>query len=245
VHINAGIPGHAFYLAVEGGTNRTSGLTVQGVGAANREQIEKVFYRAFTLLMPSSSTFATARAATIQSARDLHGAGSSVERAVTQAWDAVGVFPQASLNFSFSPSPAVGRTSQCQSLTPPCWPFRVTVQETAGTGFNVTSALIGFYNDNQTLLDVSSIPYSEYFSDCGPGSSRIPARGTACLDILIGLGGLRSGYVAFLLEGRDDGGASRSFLSGLQRLSPPASGLVPSSSIGVREAEPSSRGSDR
>lgn len=91
VHHNSGIPNNAFYLAIEGGTNRTSGLSVQGVGAANREQIEKVFYRAFTTLLPQGATFSTARIATIQSARDLYGAGSTVERAVTQAWDAVGV----------------------------------------------------------------------------------------------------------------------------------------------------------
>ena len=91
VHSNSAIPNQAFYLAIEGGTNRTSGLSVQGVGAANREQIEKVFYRAFVFLLPSSATFATARAATIQAARDLYGAGSAAERAVTQAWTAVGV----------------------------------------------------------------------------------------------------------------------------------------------------------
>src|SRR5262245_11563524 len=72
-HYNGVILGHAFYLAIEGGTNRTSGLTVQGVGAANREQIEKVFFRALTTMMPSSSTFALTRAATIQAARDLYG----------------------------------------------------------------------------------------------------------------------------------------------------------------------------
>jgi hypothetical protein len=91
IHINMGIPNQAFYLAIEGGINRTSGRAVQGVGAANREQIERVFYRAFTLLMPASATFSTARAATIQASRDLYGADSAVERAVTQAWDAVGV----------------------------------------------------------------------------------------------------------------------------------------------------------
>ncbi len=91
VHTNSMIAGHAFYLAIEGGTNRTSGLAVQGVGATNREQIEKVFYRAFTLLLPSAANFSTARAATIQAARDLYGAGSASERAVTQAWTAVGV----------------------------------------------------------------------------------------------------------------------------------------------------------
>ena len=91
VHTNSLIPGHAYYLAIEGGTNRVSGLTVSGVGAANREQMEQVFYRAFTVLMTRNADFAAARAATIQSARDLYGAGSAAEQAVTQAWTAVGV----------------------------------------------------------------------------------------------------------------------------------------------------------
>jgi thermolysin len=91
VHINSGIANHAYYLAIEGGTNQTSGTVVQGVGLANREQIEKVFYRAFVFLLPANATFSTARAATIQAARDLYGAGSAPERAVTQAWTAVGV----------------------------------------------------------------------------------------------------------------------------------------------------------
>jgi thermolysin len=92
VHTNSGIPNQAFYLAIEGGRNLTSGLTVTGVGGGNREQIEKVFYRAFTSMLPATARFSTARAATIQSARDLYGAGSTVERAVTDAWTAVGVF---------------------------------------------------------------------------------------------------------------------------------------------------------
>jgi len=91
VHSNSTIPSHAFYLAIEGGTNRTSRIMVTGVGAANRDQIEKIFYRGFTQLLPSNATFATARAATIQAARDLYGVGSGAERAVTQAWTAVGV----------------------------------------------------------------------------------------------------------------------------------------------------------
>jgi thermolysin len=69
IHSNCGISNQAFYLAIEGGTNRTSNLSVQGVGAA---------------------TFSTARAATIQAARELYP-GSNVETAVTQAWTAVGV----------------------------------------------------------------------------------------------------------------------------------------------------------
>jgi Zn-dependent metalloprotease len=61
------------------------------VGRERRDVLEKVFYRAFVYLLPPGATFATARAATLQSARDLCGAGSDVERAVAQAWTAVGV----------------------------------------------------------------------------------------------------------------------------------------------------------
>jgi thermolysin len=92
VHINCSIPSHAFYLAIEGGRNATSGLNVTGVGGANREQIERIFYRAFTSMLPARATFSTARAATIQTARDLYGPSSAAEAAVTQAWTAVGVF---------------------------------------------------------------------------------------------------------------------------------------------------------
>ena len=91
VHTNSLIATHAYYLAIEGGTNRVSGLTVTGVGAANREQMEQIFFRAFTVLMTRDSDFAAARAATTQSARDLYGADSLAERAVRQAWTAVGV----------------------------------------------------------------------------------------------------------------------------------------------------------
>jgi thermolysin len=91
VHVNSGIANHAFYLAVEGGTHRLSRVAVQGVGFSNREQIERVFYRGFTSFLTPSSDFAAARAATIQAARDLYGVSGAVERAVTQAWTAVGV----------------------------------------------------------------------------------------------------------------------------------------------------------
>ncbi|MGE5126690.1 MAG: M4 family metallopeptidase [Betaproteobacteria bacterium] len=90
VHSNSGIANHAFYLAIEGGRHRL-GAIVQGVGGANRALIERVFYRAFTSFLTPSATFAQARAATIEAARELYGAGSAAETAVIQAWTAVGV----------------------------------------------------------------------------------------------------------------------------------------------------------
>jgi thermolysin len=91
VHINSSIANHAFYLAVMSGTNRVSGLAVTGVGFANLDQMEQIFFRAFTQMLTPSSNFADARVATIQAARDLYGANSNPERAITQAWTAVGV----------------------------------------------------------------------------------------------------------------------------------------------------------
>lgn len=96
VHINSLIAGHAFYLAIEGGTHRT-GAVVQGVGGSNREQIEKAFYRAFTSFLPPRAGFCAARPATIQAARELYGNGSAAERALDQAWTAVGVGASCSL----------------------------------------------------------------------------------------------------------------------------------------------------
>src|SRR5262249_3080992 len=116
---------HAFYLAVEGGTNRTSSLVVQGVGAANRDQIEKAFFRALTVLLPSNATFALARATTIQAARDLYGAGGTVERGITQAWDAVGVQPRTAPTAALVPIATT--PAQCPSVSQPSWGIYVTV----------------------------------------------------------------------------------------------------------------------
>lgn len=91
VHLNSTVFSHAFYLAIEGGRNATSGLLVTGVGAANRAQIEKVFFRAITQLMPNNPNLQTAAAVAIQAAVDLYGAGSPAAQAVTQAMTAVGL----------------------------------------------------------------------------------------------------------------------------------------------------------
>ncbi len=58
---------------------------------AEREDIERAFYRAFLYLLPADGTALSLRAATIQSARDLYGSSSTVERVLVAAWDAAGV----------------------------------------------------------------------------------------------------------------------------------------------------------
>ena len=91
VHFNSTVVSHAFYLAIEGGRNRTTGLAVEGVGGANRALVERAFFRAMTDLMPSQPNFVLAAAVIRQSALDLYGARSATYRAIDQALNAVGL----------------------------------------------------------------------------------------------------------------------------------------------------------
>lgn len=91
IHINSSISNHAFYLAVAGGRNRVSGMTVQGIGLANIDRMERVFYRAFVYFLTPNSGFSDARAATLEAAAELYGASSNELVQLRQAWTAVGV----------------------------------------------------------------------------------------------------------------------------------------------------------
>ena len=96
VHGSSGIMNNAFYLMVNGGTNKTSGMQVGGMAAADgfdpaMEKGLKIFGRALTNYMTPNTTFAQARQATIKAATDLYGADSDAVKQVMSAWTAVGV----------------------------------------------------------------------------------------------------------------------------------------------------------
>ena len=91
-HWNSTILSHVYYLAVEGGANRTTGLTVDGVGDAGRGDVERIFFRAMTDLMPAAATLPIAADAIRQAAADLDPGGEA-QRAVEQALVAVGLPP--------------------------------------------------------------------------------------------------------------------------------------------------------
>ena len=91
VHDNSTVLSHAFYLAIEGGTNATTGRSMTGVGPANRADVERAFFRAMTDLMPPEASLRDAARAIEQSAVDLYGAGSATHTAVNEALHAVGL----------------------------------------------------------------------------------------------------------------------------------------------------------
>jgi Zn-dependent metalloprotease len=78
VHINSGIPNHAFYLlaiALGGNAWDTAG---------------HIWYRALQQFKPNTD-FASAAMVTVQTARGLYGSGSNEEKATIDAWKKVGI----------------------------------------------------------------------------------------------------------------------------------------------------------
>jgi thermolysin len=91
VHVNANIVNHVYYLAVNGGRNRVSGIVVDGVGLERLDRMERIFYRAFAFFLAPTAQFRDARAATLQAAAELYGTTSTEHAQVARAWSAVGI----------------------------------------------------------------------------------------------------------------------------------------------------------
>jgi Zn-dependent metalloprotease len=79
VHINSGIPNHAFYLAAT------------AIGGHAWEKAGQVWYRALTEQLKPDSDFAAAAQATVQVAGDMFTAGGTEQQAIQEAWRQVGV----------------------------------------------------------------------------------------------------------------------------------------------------------
>jgi vibriolysin len=93
VHGNSGIANLAFYLMVMGGTHPRGKTTVNVTALSSTSSTSltmgaKIWYRALTVYMTSTSNFSAARTATVNAATDLYGATAAAT--VTAAWDAVG-----------------------------------------------------------------------------------------------------------------------------------------------------------
>ena len=91
VHTNSGVLNYWFYLLSQGGSGTNdigSAYSVTGVGISTAA---KIAYRAESVYLTASSTYASARTAAISAATDLYGAGSAQVTATTNAWYAVGV----------------------------------------------------------------------------------------------------------------------------------------------------------
>ncbi|MFE5796027.1 M4 family metallopeptidase [Streptomyces sp. NPDC056503] len=99
VHYSSGPANHFFYLLAEGsGTKTLNGVTYDSptydnstLAGIGRQKAYKIWYKALTAYMTSSTTYAGARTATLSAATDLYGANSAEYNAVNAAWKAVNV----------------------------------------------------------------------------------------------------------------------------------------------------------
>ncbi len=141
VHWNSGIANLAFQLAVSGGSHprgKTS-TVVPALDANSTLSIQKgaaIFYRANTVYLTPSSTFADARTATAQAAADLYGAGSAAVSAINAAWTAVGVAPAPTWSVLATQSVSVNKRggSANYSYVKPAGATAMKFEMSGGTG---------------------------------------------------------------------------------------------------------------
>lgn len=96
VHSNSGIANLAYYLMVMGGTHPRSMSSVvvpalSATSSTSLDMAQRIWYRALTVYMTSSTNFQAARNATAQAAADLYGGtAGAAYNSVQKAWDCVG-----------------------------------------------------------------------------------------------------------------------------------------------------------
>jgi Zn-dependent metalloprotease len=111
VHYSSGPANHFFYLLSEGSGAKTvngvsydspthDGLPVTGIGIENAARI---WYRALTTYMTSTTDYAGARVATLHAAADLFGAYSGTYLAVADAWAGINVGDRIALGVNIAP----------------------------------------------------------------------------------------------------------------------------------------------
>ncbi|MFD7257889.1 M4 family metallopeptidase [Streptomyces sp. NPDC059874] len=99
VHHSSGVANHFFYLLSEGSGAKTingvsydsptyDGSTVTGIG---RTKAYKIWYKALSTYMTSTTNYAGARTATLQATADLYGTSGTEYQQVAAAWTAVNV----------------------------------------------------------------------------------------------------------------------------------------------------------
>ncbi len=79
VHINSGIPNHAFYVVA------------RELGGSAWEKAGRIWYKTLTEKLTSQSTFQQAADATFAAAGEIYGEGSVEQNAVSTGWAAVGI----------------------------------------------------------------------------------------------------------------------------------------------------------
>jgi Zn-dependent metalloprotease len=145
VHLNSGIANLAAYLMAAGGTHPRGKTTINvtplsTTATTSLNMAAKIWYRALTVYMTSTTNFAGARTASIQAATDLYGAAAAA--IVGDAWAAVGVGTSGGGGGTTTLTNGVAVTNQSAStgtwkhfkIAVPAGQSQLKVEQTLGSG---------------------------------------------------------------------------------------------------------------
>jgi Zn-dependent metalloprotease len=208
VHTNSGVGNYWFYLLTQGGAGTNGIGSVYNVSGIGRASAASIAFRALTVYFTPNTDYATARALSIQAAKDLFGDCSNEVTQTANAWYAVGVgpaFTPNSVNPNFSASGLsfcyVPATVNFSNLTPNgltyAWNFgdgsTSTATSTAHTytasgTYSVKLKATGCANSLDSLtkpsyivINVPTTPVVTNAALCGAGSVPLNATGNAQL----------------------------------------------------------------
>jgi len=154
VHYSSGPMNRCFYFLSQGATtsgNTSTTYLPSGMTGIGNDAAARIWFRALSVYMTSSTNYAGARTAAISAAKDLYGAGSAQEQAVWNAFHGINVGAAWTSGSSDTTAPTVSATESGTSGT-------ITFSATASDNVGVTK--VEFYVDGVLKGSDTTSPYS-------------------------------------------------------------------------------------
>jgi len=156
VHYSSGPNNRMYFFLSQGASsssssNYYSSYTPSGFTGIGPAKAAQIWYRALTVYLTANSTYANARNAVINAAKDLYGAGGAEEAAAWNAYAAINVGSAWSGSVSDTTAPTVSASESGTSGT-------ITLSATASDNVGVTK--VEWYVDGALQGSDTSSPYS-------------------------------------------------------------------------------------
>jgi Zn-dependent metalloprotease len=154
VHYSSGPMNRCYYFLSQGATtsgNTSTTYLPSGMTGIGNDAAARIWFRALTTYMTSSTNYAGARTASISAAKDLYGAGSAQEQAVWNAFHGINVGAAWTSGSSDTTAPTVSASESGTSGT-------ITFSATASDNVGVTK--VEFYVDGALKGSDTTSPYS-------------------------------------------------------------------------------------
>ncbi len=157
VHYSSGPMNRCFYFLSQGATttgNTSTTYLPSGMTGVGNDHAARVWFRALTTYLTSSSNYAAARTAAINAAKDLYGAGSAEEQAVWNAFHGINVGAAWTSTGGDTTAPTCSASESGTAGT-------ITFSATASDNVGVTK--VEFYVDGVLKATDTTSPYSTSF----------------------------------------------------------------------------------